>query len=312
MRGDAVPGALLGARARSREVNRQWRAEAAHGIGDRFVRADDAATLIDHAQALLADTGWVTALLEPLVAALDRDPWFEPALRTSRDAMRTGVVLFDDDRVSIGATVTSAHALNALPPADTLVLSGRIGVTRYARGGNARLRRWSAPPISDEFAAAGAEPCRELPPVALHDGLMLVHDGRETGHLIVAAESDIVALTLTLKRHAAPLMREYAVADGRLVRTACADDMASRTEMLLTFLRVAERTDAAPAFAATTHHPAFHLRWAAMREWLMLDAAAARPRLAQLAASDANAEIRAAATATLAALERQMAASCRA
>ena len=172
------------------------------------------------------------------------------------------------------------------------------------------MRRWRTVPIEADFAAATAPPCAERAPLALHDGLVLRHEGHSDGHLIVSADSDIVSLTVTIKPGAAPLMREYAVADGRFVRAASADDMASRMEMLLTFLRVSGRADAASGFDAATRHPAFHLRWAAMREWLMLDAATARPRLAELARDDANGEVRTAAAATLVALDRRMGASC--
>ena len=70
--------------------------------------------------------------------------------------------------------------------------------------------------------------------------------------------------------------------------------------------------DAAEAFESASRHPAFHLRWAAMREWLMLDARAARRRLAEMGASDPNAEIRAAARATLPALDRRLGQPCHA
>ena len=69
-------------------------------------------------------------------------------------------------------------------------------------------------------------------------------------------------------------------------------------KLLLAYLRAARRADAAPAFETATRAPAYFLRWAAMREWLALDARAALPRLRALA-HDTNAEVRAAARATL-------------
>ncbi len=300
------PAALAGARGRSRPINSDWHAGPGRSLAARFAGAADPAALADAAAALLADDDWTGELLAPLIAALAADDWFEPGFRTSHDALRTGAVLIDSETVSIAATVTRAATLATIAQPATLVVPGRMTLTRYVGSGNARMRRWRAAPVTPGFSAADAPPCIELAPLTLRDGQVVRHDGRTDGHLIVAADRDIVALTLTIKPGAAPLMREYAVADGRFVRAASADDMASRMEMLLTFLRVSGRADAGPAFDAASRHPAFHLRWAAMREWLMLDAASARGRLAELGARDPNREVRQAATATLAALDRRL------
>jgi hypothetical protein len=303
------PG-LSGARTRSAPVNTGWIAGPAAAGAALFKGLDDAARIEARAAAYLADPGHVEALLAPLIEALAADPWFEPPLKVSRDPLRTGVVLFDCPAVAISATVTRAAELNRLAAPATVVLSGRVTLTRYIRGGEARMRRWRADPVDAEFNAATAAPAREIAPHILKDGMMLRQDGRTTGHLLTGATHDLVALTATIKAGAAPLTREYAIADGTLVRAVCADDAASRIEMLLTFLRVCGRSDAGALFDDGSRHPAFHLRWAAMREWLMLDARAARDRLADMRTSDANAEIRAAAAATLSALDRRLEQPC--
>lgn len=307
----AQPG-IAGARERSAPVNAAWLAGPAREIAARFAAGADADAVEAQATALLADTAWVREILTPLVRALREDPWFEPPFKASRDPLRIGMVLVDCPTVTISATVTRADGLNRLPLPLTVVIPGRVTITRYARGGDARMRRWRTEPIGPGFSAATADRCREIAPLTLADGMLFRQDGRIEGHLIVAAESDLVALTATIKPGASPLMREYAVADGAFARAGSADDLASRAEMLLTFLRVSGRRDASGVFEAATWDPAFHLRWAAMREWLMLDAAAARPRLERMAAADPNAEVRAAAAATLPALDRRLARPCRA
>ncbi len=303
---------LDGARARSAPINAAWLAGPAAEAAAIFMDLDDPATIAARAKALLSDRRWVEALLAPLIRALHTDPWFEPPLRTSRDALRTGAVLIDCPAVSVTATVTSAVALNRLPVAATVVMPGRVTLTRYVRGGEAVMRQWYAEAARPDFSAATASPARELAPRVVEDGELLRQDGRTHGHLIVSARSDIVALTVTIKPGASPLMCEYAVADGAFVRAASADDTASRMEMLLTFLRVSGRADAAQVFESVSRHPAFHLRWAAMREWLMLDAAGARARLARMCTDDPNAEVRAAASATLRALDHRLRQQCRA
>ncbi len=307
----SVDNDMAGGRDRSRPINARWLAGPARALGDRFAALDGVDAIVAQAQALLGEAGWTERLFEPLIAALADDPWFEPPFRASRDPLRTGLVLLDSDKVSIIASVTGAAALARLPLPATLIVPGRIAVTRYVRGGMARMRRWRTAALAPDFSATDAAPCVELPTTMLSDGQVMLHDGRTDGHLIVAADGDVVAITVTVKQGAAPLMREYRVADGGFVRAASADEAASRMEMLLTLLRVSGRADAGARFDAASHHPAFHLRWAAMREWLMLDARGARDRLAAMGRGDANAEVRAAAAATLGALDRRLAQEAR-
>lgn len=301
---------LADARTRSAPINANWLSGPAAEAMAGFENIDEAAEIEARAAVYLADPNRLEALLTPLIAALAANPWFEPALKVSCDQLRTGVVLLDSPTVTISATITRACELNRLPPPATVVLPGRVRLTRYVRGGKAQMRRWRAEPAGPDFSAATASAAREIASIAIEDGMLIRQDGRVAGHLLARAEHDIVAITATLKASSDPLMREYAVADGALVRAACADDAASRIEMLLTFLRVSARTDAAPLFDTMSRHPAFHLRWAAMREWLMLDARSARARLADMAVYDANAEVRAAAAATLPPLDRRLEHAC--
>lgn len=301
---------LAGARTRSAPVNTGWLTGPLAAVTASFAGIDDAAAAEARAALCLADPGWTEKLLTPMIDALRADPWFEPPFKVSRDRLRTGVVLLDCPAVAISATVTRAAELNRLPEPATVILPGRLTLTRYVRGGGARMRRWRAEPAGTGFSAATAAPAREIAPRILEDGALIRQDGRTGGHLLTGAERDIVALTATIKPGADPLMREYAIADGAFVRAACADEAASRIEMLLTFLRVSERGDAGALFESTSHHPAFHLRWAAMREWLMLDARAARDRLAEMHATDPNAEVRSAAGTTLAPLEQRLSQPC--
>ncbi|WP_447727685.1 hypothetical protein [Sphingomonas koreensis] len=303
------PG-LAGARVRSAPVNSGWLAGPIATVAARFAGIDDAEEVEARARAYLADLRQVETLLTPLIDALGADPWFEPPFKISRDRLRTGVVLLDCPAIALSVTVTRAAELNRLPPPVTMVMPGRVALTRYVRAGKARMRRWRAEPAGPDFSAAAAAPARELAPLMLEDGALIRQDGRTCGHVFSHAESDIVALTATIKPSADPLMREYAIDDGALVRAACADGAASRIETLLTFLRVSGRADAAALFDSASRHPAFHLRWAAMREWLMLDAYAARGRLAEMRARDPNAEVRAAAAATLPMLTRRLEQRC--
>jgi hypothetical protein len=295
------PAALHEAHARSHVLAGQWLAsEAYRALRGRFdqVPVGNAEAAATAAEQLLADLEWLEDLLAPLFAALAGDDLFEPPLRFHRDPLRTGVILLDHPAVSLSATVTSADAMATLPSPASVVVPGRLTVVRYHRAGGARLRRWQAGPIVEPFSAATAAPCRPLADVSLADGVVMRCDGREQGALLAGATRDIVTLTAAIRADAAPLMREYALPGGALLRAATLDDGVSRTAMLLTLLRLGGRHDAGDVFEAATHDAAFHLRWTAMREWLALDVAAALPRLRAMATSDPDPAVRAAACAT--------------
>ena len=247
-------------------------------------------------------------LIAPLVSALRDDPWFEPPFRVARDGLKIGAILFETAAVSIVAAVLSADALAALPPTRAVIVPGRLTLTRYVRAGGARLRFWDAEPMRSDFSATTALPCVAAPDRALTDGDVVRIDGRTRGHLLADARSDVVTLSTTIRAATTPYAREYAIDGGALVRIATNDDRAARTQMLLAYLRLAGRQGATNCFAAATRDPAFFLRWAAMREWLAVDAGAALSRLREMAATDLNTEVRGAATTMLALVERRMAA----
>ncbi|MEP9358627.1 hypothetical protein [Sphingomonas sp. KR3-1] len=307
---DTTRAAILAARAGGGAAVRAWRQGAAYrALEARFADCplDDPGTALARATDLLAASGWAAELLAPLVAALAAEPLFEPPFKASRDGARIGLVLFDSPAVSLSACHSSAAAMRGRGVPASVTFSGRLAVTRYVRAGNATLRRWRAPLAGPDFRAETAPPCAEAPPLRLADGEVHAIDGRCEAQLVTDAQGDLVTLVVTIRAGAAPLMREHATDDGRLLRVASGDDRASRAEMLLAFLRLAGRADAAPRFEEATRDPAFHLRWAAMREWLALDARAALPRLEAMAAEDAHDEVRAAAVQALALVRPRLA-----
>jgi hypothetical protein len=294
---------------RAQTLARDWRRSAAYrGVAAQFagLATGDAVAVAAAAERLFATTDWLEALLAPLIDALAADDAFEPPLRVARDLLRTGAIVYDDARVTIAATVMSATALATQPAPLTLVVPGRMSVVRYVKAGGARLRHWYAGPVAADFET--------LPPAVacddrmLADGMVVRHDGRVDGHMVADATGDMVTLTATIRDDAAPYMREYAIDGGALVRAAPLDDDASRTQMLLTLLRLSRRADAGDLFEAATRDATFALRWAAMREWLALDVARALPRLRAMAAGDPHIAVRDAARQTLALVETKVAA----
>jgi hypothetical protein len=303
--------ALVAAAARSARVAA---AHADHPV-NRMLRAafigDDVATLADAAERLLAREDWLADLLAPLIAEAHAEPLFEPPVEGQRDALRFSTVLFDQPNVTITATVLSADALTVAAPARSVTVAGRVSVIRYVRGGGARRRLWTAEPAGADFRAAGAAPCVATLDAPLADGMVVRLDGRTQGQVIAGATSDLLTVSATIRPGASAYVREYAVADGALLRCAMLDERPARTQMLLAYLRLAGRKDAGGCFAAAVQDDAFFLRWPAMREWLALDAPAALPHLRTMAEADPHDEVRGAARATLALLvPRQGAAAC--
>lgn len=308
---EVTRAAIVAARAQAGITVRKCRESAAFRAATAAFAdcAEASERAADRAEWLLGDADWAAGLITPLIDALAEDPLFEPPIKVHRDALRIGAVLFDCPAASIAASVTSASAMARLPPPRTIVFTGRIAITRTVRAGGARLRRWCADAMAPEFNAADAAPCSVLEPVRLEDGMIHRTDGRWQAQLICDADTDVVTLVATIRAGAAPLMREYDIDSGALLRVADADDRPSRTEMLLRFLRVAGRADAGACFDDATRAHGFHLRWAAMREWLALDAAAAANRLAEMACDDPHTEVRTAAARMLPIVEQRLAAA---
>ncbi|WP_337848169.1 hypothetical protein [Sphingomonas sp.] len=282
-------------------ANDRFHARLAQHVAARMAGLQHPDAIRAAAIALLSDCTWLAEVLAPLIAGLAADPWFAPAIRVQRDARRTALVLADLPALTLSASITAAAPLASAGPPSRFVLPGRQRVTRYLRGGDAQVRRWQR--IESDVPVR----CSEVAGETLADGMLTMQDGVREARLIVAAARDVVAVTATVKPGADALVREFAVADGRLLRQASADDAASRAELLLMLLRASGRTDAGACFDSVSHDAAPQLRWAAMREWLMLDAHAAHPRLTAMAANDSDAAVRAASRRTLATLAARMA-----
>lgn len=269
---------------------RSWNRTAAWRSFDAAVRAidpaDDVAAMAA-AQALLASLD-LDALLAPLLKALASRPMDEIPFRSSRDSLRTVLLLHESPTATVSVTHMSAAALAGMSLPETVVATGRQSVTRIVRGFG-EMRRWR---VADGIAA-------EIEAVDLSPGDLVACDGRRECQLVSALADDQVTMRVSLAASALPFVREFPAVGGAAIRRAPANDRGSRMLMLLSYLRAAGRRVDGAAFAVATEDPDFTLRWAAMREWLMLDLPGALPRLRALADGDLEAEVRTAASATL-------------
>jgi hypothetical protein len=262
-----------------------------------------AEAVADAARDLFADDDWVDRLIGSLIGPMRADPFFDPPFRPMSSDIHTGLIVFEDEHLSIAAGVTRVAELAARKTAKrgatSVGFSGRMSVLKFVRAGGARISLWEAPPITDAFTAADAGRCVRTGERTLADGDILTVDGRHQSFVIEAARGNLLILQAEINLDAAPLSVEYDSATLSYVGCSATRDGASRIQMITTLLRKLGCDAAFPAIADFLDHPDFFVRWHVMRELLGIDAEAALPHLKRMAARDRHADVRRAARSVL-------------
>ena len=259
--------------------------------------------VLDAARTFLGKTDEIGLLMDQLIVASRKDPFFRPPLHRLVSEVHTGLLLFNNPDLSIALStssvdITAARKTNAHGPG-SIGFTGVTNLFRYVKAGGATLSFWEAPPITDLFLASQAGKCRLVDRRRIEDGEEIVVDGRYQSFVVEHATSDMVFFQATVHAGAAPLAAEY---DGRthtFVGASSTDDASSRIQMMVSVLRTMERRDALPLIEESLASPHFYTRWHIMRELLAMDAEAALPPLRRMAAGDPHPEVRAAARQTL-------------
>lgn len=250
-------------------------------------------------RGLFADDLWVDALIDGLAARLAADPFFAPPFRALNSDIHEGLLVFDDERVSIAAGVANVARLAAkktAPRGATSVgLTGQVTVLKFVRAGDALLSFWEAPRITAGFTAADAGTCARTGEKRLRDGDILIIDGRHRTYVIEQACANLVVVQASITLDQAPLSVEYDSTSGSFVGCSATGDGASRIQMITTLVRKLDCDGAFEAVAGVIGHPDFFVRWHVMRELLGIDAAAALPHLKRMAARDPHPDARRAA-----------------
>ena len=244
--------------------------------------AEDVAAVVAN---LFADDFWVDALIEGLAEALARRSLFRAALPHINSDIHNGLVVFEDDHVSIAAGRQPRRPARRQEERDAAARARspfRASSTlfKFVKAGGARLSFWECPPITDGFQRRRPPAAASAPASAsIEDGEILVVDGRRQSFVIEHAAANLVVLQATVKPGRAPLAVEYDSETRAYVGCSAADDSASRIQMITTLLRKLDCAAAFPAIAAFLDHPNFFVRWHVMKELLGLDAEAALPHL---------------------------------
>jgi len=288
----------------------QWNCGATHR---RFEQAmaclpeQSAEAVAEAIRTLFADDLWADSLIEGLADQMRADPFFDPPFPAINSDLHNGLIVYEDQRVSIAAGVAAATQIavrkGAKRGATSVAFSGRVSVIKFAKAGRARIVLWEAPRITAGFSAATAGQCRPTGTRTLADGDILVIDGRYQSYVVEHAAANLVLLQAEINFDQAPLGVEYDSATRAYVGCSANGDAASRIQMITTLIRKLDRAGAFEAVAPLRDHPDFFVRWHVMKELLGIDAAAALPHLKRMAARDPHPEARLAARRVLDRLE---------
>lgn len=255
------------------------------------------------AERFMARTDEISEMIAEMIEALAADPFFRPPFVTITSDINTGLLLYGDADVTIALGVTSADALaakkTAVRDSTSIIFTGHLSSFRWLKGGGATLSFWEAPPAGPNFVASERRSCRFVERRRLEDGERFVMDGSRQSFVIEHAVSDMVCLQAVVLADSAPVAVGYDSTTLAFSGASSTDEASSRTEMMVSLLRLLDRGDAVPELAELLDSPHFYTRWHVMREFLAMDAEAALPHLKRLAGSDPHPEVRAAAAETL-------------
>lgn len=262
-----------------------------------------AALARDAALRFMDRSAEIQALIDELVAAMAADPYFQPPFTPASSEIHTGIALIEDPTLSIAIGISGVDALAAKKSVKrgpvSINFTGLLTIFRFVKAGGATLSFWEAPEIKPSFVSESSGRCRLVERRKIEDGETIVMDGRFQSFVIEHATSDLAYLHAIVRAEGAPLAVEYDSRTLEFVGAASTDEQSSRVQMMVTLLRLMDRTDAVPLIERLLDSPHFYARWHLMRELLAIDAEAALPSLRAMAVGDPHDEVRAAAQQTL-------------
>jgi hypothetical protein len=286
----------------TRRFARDWSISSPHRDFDAAMAAlgeADAETVAEAARALLADNAWVDALVCRLASEMRADARFEPPFRALRGDIHSGLLVYEDDHLTIAAGVSRLTRLAERKQGGkgkgSIQFSGQIGALRFLKAGGVSLAFWECDPIDARFSAGSAGECRPIGTRRIADGETIVVDGRRQSYVIDQAAANFIVLLANVKTGQAPVSVEYDAGTHRFIGCSAVDEGDCRIRMVATLARTLGHEQAFDAIAGFLDHPSFFVRWHAMKELLGIDLAAGLPRLKRMAAGDPHPDPRAAA-----------------
>ena len=255
---------------------------------------EDRAAALRAIRPLLRDLDWLGALSRHALGAMAADPVHLPPFAASRHGAIGHLALARAGRVTVGVTLLSGAAAryepDMAPAAPQLSFSGQWTLTRLL----------SADPLVGRRARLTDEgTLGRIRPVRLRPGAVLALDEAHQALWMAPPERAAALLRVRIMPvHPRPV-RAFDLTTGRPLASVQGDEAMARTLMLMSVLRALGADDAVPLFARIVNDAGGPARWAAMREWLALDAVSAWPRLLVMSEHDGDPAVRKAALATL-------------
>ena len=264
----------------ARVLARDWSSSAPHCEFDAAMIAlsgnPDAEEVAKAACALLADNAWLDALVARLAGAMRDDQWFEPPFRALNSDIHVGLLVYEDDHLTIAAGVSKLNRLAQRKQRGhgkgSVNFTGQVSVLRFLTAGGVRLGFWECDPIGGDFNAAAAGECRSTGAREIADGETIVVDSRRQSFIIEYAAANFVVVQANIKTGQAPVSVEYDAGTRRFVGCSATDEGDCRIQMVATLARLLGHEEAFAAIAPFLVIPAF-VRWHAMKELLGIDLA---------------------------------------
>lgn len=270
-------------------------------IQDQDVKT--ASSLVAAAERFMQDEEAFKSLIADIIENSAADPFFRAPFRLVSNDIHSGMLLFDDPAISISLGVIGLDALAGKKMNEqegaSITFTGQWTVIKFLKAGDAILSFWEAPPIDGDFVEEQSGQCRLVGRRKVADGEIVVMDGRSQSYVIEHAKADIICLQAVIGADSAPLAISYDWHSHLFAGASSTDEQACRSHMMVSLLRIMDRTDAVPVVKDALENQHFYTRWQIMRELLAMDAEAALPILKTMAGQDPHPEIRAAARQTL-------------
>lgn len=259
-------------------------------LGDVVAEADRVP--LERAVAMLRpfllDIGWFHDLLAQGCAAMAADPMHLPEVRASRSGSARHLVIARTRRIWLTATVIDA----ASDRSDRVHFSGRHILCRPLN----KALSGDVFSLRDEQAILDGERRIEA-------GELLEMDERDAAFRLHPAATPLMILRAQIAAEGPVTSRIHDARSGSPIAVGQADEQHNRRLMLLSLLRLQNRTDAASYFEQALDTLLSTQRWAIMREYLALDTQSALPRLHAMSRAEPDHRVRALAYAMLDRLE---------
>ena len=264
LRGD--PAAQRASQAALEQVRDAWLATAAAPVIAQLADYGDGACLqsCDALRVLMDDPdaarSAIDALFAPMLAHLQHNPLgFVPLRHQQADSF----AMLQLARAGRAALTLVAYREFAQDPAS--VGFGRGELHEIVLAGAADILRFDLVEETPLGAAIERSPRR----VVAGDRVTCA-DSRTT-RLVAEVHGHLVMLRLSRSDEVPEDMRQFALADGRLLHRASGSRDESRREIAMAVLGRMGRADAAPLLAELSSEGSPHIRWQSLRECLALD-----------------------------------------